>query len=146
MWARWRKMARPKPGQGPYLGCVLGHLPDTRGGVLADVRVRVPQTRQDLGEDLRLHHHLPNGHADTHRQTVRGRMGASAYARACMRGGGLRGGSDGALVAHLRQVNAVLRDLGQAGAHLALELAVVVLDERRQVRDGARVDHSLGQL
>jgi hypothetical protein len=55
-------------------------------------------------------------------------------------------GWDGALVAHLRQVNAVLRDLGQAGAHLALELAVVVLDERRQVRDGARVDHSLGQL
>lgn len=45
-----------------HLRSVLGYLADARGGVLADVQVRVPEALEDVGEDLGLHHHLSQVH------------------------------------------------------------------------------------
>lgn len=37
---------------------MLGYFANARGGILANVQVRVPEALEDVGENLGLHHHL----------------------------------------------------------------------------------------
>jgi hypothetical protein len=55
-------------------------------------------------------------------------------------------GKDFRLDDDLREVDAVLGDLCEAGTHLALQLAVVVLDQRHEVRHRASIHDGLREL